>query len=112
VPWALISQGQSGNSRGRPKKHELNEAELLRDVLFKAIRIKDGNCYRSVPKIVVAAEVCLNNAIKGDTRAFFKIMALVDKNKLLPSLSHGPRVIEVRRIIVDPKDPNTDNGDH
>jgi hypothetical protein len=70
--------------------------------------VKDGQGSRLVPKIVAAAEVCLNNAIKGDLRSFIKIMEIVQKFNLIedsPELP-GP-VVEIRRTIVDPKYGNT-----
>src|SRR5437870_4554911 len=68
-----FKKGQSGNPNGRPKGRR-NNAGLLSDSFFKAVRIKDAQGFRNVPKIVAAAEVCLNNALKGDLRSFVKVM--------------------------------------
>jgi Family of unknown function (DUF5681) len=98
-----FKKGQSGNPRGRPKGRK-NRAAQLRDVLYRNILVKDGRGSRSVPKIVAAAEVCLNNAIKGDLRSFVKIMEIVHKFQLIENSPTIPEEItEIRHTIVDPQ---------
>jgi hypothetical protein len=100
-----FKKGQSGNPKGRPKGRK-NNAILLSDAFFKNVRIKDAQGTRSVPKIVAAAEVCLNNALKGDLRSFVKVMEIAEKFELLKPGSIQQEISLIRRIIVDPKDPN------
>jgi hypothetical protein len=98
-----FKKGQSGNPRGRPKSRK-NRAAQLRDVLYRDILIKDGRGSRSVPKIVAAAEVCLNNAIKGDLRSFVKIMEIAHKFQLIENSPTLPEEIsEIRITYVDPQ---------
>lgn len=97
-------KGQSGNPAGRPKGRK-NTSAPLRDMFLKTVRIRDGQGTRDVPKIVAAAEVCLNNALKGDLKSFVKIMEMADKFKLLDVVSSPPEITEIRRIIVDPQKP-------
>jgi hypothetical protein len=98
-----FKKGQSGNPRGRPKGRK-NRATQLRDVLFRDIVVKDGLGSRSVPKILAAAEVCLNNAIKGDLRSFVKIMEIVHKFQLIENSPTIPEEIsEIRITYVDPQ---------
>jgi hypothetical protein len=98
-----FKKGQSGNPRGRPKGRK-NRAAQLRDVLYRNILVKDGRGSRSVPKIVAAAEVCLNNAIKGDLPSFVKIMEIVHKFQLIENSPTLPEEItEIRVTYVDPK---------
>jgi hypothetical protein len=105
-----FKKGQSGNPNGRPKGRK-NEATLIRDVLFKTIRVKDGDGVRSRPKIVVATEVLLNKALTGDYRAFVKIMEIAEKFGLFQEASLVPDITCIREIIIDPKDPmRTEEG--
>jgi hypothetical protein len=98
-----FKKGQSGNPRGRPKGTK-NKAAQLKDVLFRDIVVKDGQGSRSVPKILAAAEVCLNNAIKGDLRSFVKIMEIVHKFQLIENSPTIPEEIsEIRITYVDPQ---------
>jgi DNA modification methylase len=97
-----FKKGQSGNPKGRPGGSK-NKTALLRDALFQPIRVKDGNGYRTVPKIVAALEVCLNSALKGDIRSFAKLMEIAQKFQLLENSPDTPEEITlIRRIIVDP----------
>ena len=63
-----------------------------------------------VPKIVAAAEVCLNNALKGDLKAFVKIMELAERFKLLDIVSSPPEITMIRHVIVDPRSPPNDGS--
>lgn len=99
-----FKKGQSGNPSGRPKGRK-NAATTLRDVLLKTVRIRDNQGKRDVPAIVAAAEVCLNNALKGDLKAFDKIMEIAAKYKILNEFALEPPITTIRRFIVDPKPP-------
>src|ERR1700681_4241949 len=91
-----FKKGQSGNPSGRPKGTK-NKAALLRQVLYRNIVVKDGQGSRSIPKIVAAAEVCLNNAIKGDLRSFVKIMEIAQKFQLMENSPNAPeQITEIR----------------
>jgi hypothetical protein len=100
-----FKKGQSGNPKGRPRGRK-NNAGLLSDAFFKTVRIKDAEGFRRVPKIVAAAEVCLNNALKGDLRSFVKVMEIAQKFELLKPGPIHQEIAVIRRIIVDPKDPD------
>jgi Family of unknown function (DUF5681) len=102
-----FKKGQSGNPKGRPGGRK-NNAGLLSDVFFKNVRIKDAQGVRSVPKIVAAAEVCLNNALKGDLRSFAKAMEIAEKFGVLkPGSSIHQEITHITRTIVDPRHPDT-----
>jgi hypothetical protein len=58
------------------------------------------------PRFVAAAEVCLNNALKGDLRSFAKVMDIAEKLDLLKPGTIQQEIAVIRRIIVDPKDPD------
>lgn len=98
-----FKKGQSGNPAGRPKGRK-NTAAPLREAFLKTVRIRDGQGTRDIPKIVAAAEVCMNNALKGDLKSFAKIMEIAERFKLLDVVSSSPEITQIRRIIVDPKD--------
>jgi hypothetical protein len=50
--------------------------------------------------------VCLNNAPKGDLRSFVKVMEIAERFELLNPGSIQQEIAVIRRIIVDPKDPD------
>jgi hypothetical protein len=106
-----FKKGQSGNPSGRPRGRK-SQTSLLRDVLFKKIRIKDNQTVRMLPKIMVAAEVCLNKAIKGDVRSFAKIMELAQKFELFKAGSELADVVCIRRIIVYPNGEGPEQTDN
>ena len=100
-----FKKGQSGNPRGRPKGRK-NTATLVRDVFYKPVPVKDGSGRRTMPKIALAMEVCLNNACKGDVKSFVKIMEWADKFGLfeveVESSTPAFRSITVRHVYVRP----------
>src|SRR5262245_22452433 len=99
-----FQKGQSGNPRGRPKGRK-DDVSLLREVFYQKIAVKDQLGVRHVPKIVAAAEVCLNNALKGDLKSFVKVMEFAQKLNLIEAAPHDalPEITEIRTTIVDPK---------
>jgi Family of unknown function (DUF5681) len=101
-----FKKGQSGNPKGRPSGRK-NNAGLLSDAFLKKVRIKDVQGVRNVPKLVAAAEVCLNNALKGDLRSFAKAMEIAERFGVLKPGSFQQEVTHITRTIVDPKDPDT-----
>jgi hypothetical protein len=96
-----FKKGQSGNPSGRPKGRK-NDAVLIRDVLFKKVRVKDANGVRSVPKIVAAIEVCLGKALNGDIRALEKIMKIAEKLESIQWQPPTPEITHIIRRIVYP----------
>jgi hypothetical protein len=104
-----FKKGRSGNPSGRPKGQK-NHAILLKEVLFRKVNIRENDGIRSLPKIVVAAEVCLNNAIKGDLRSFVKIMEMVERLELVQLKPPTPEIIRITRTIIDPKEAQTDDA--
>ena len=52
--------------------------------------------------------MCLNNALKGDLKAFVKIMELAERFKLLDIVSSPPEITMIRHVIVDPRSPPND----
>lgn len=100
--------GQSGNPRGRPKGRK-NEGLQIREVLFQPVRIKDGLGVRTVPKIVVAIEVCLNKALGGDMRALEKMIRIAEKLEAIQWAPPIPEITHITRTIVYPKAMSTEN---
>ncbi|MBV9066032.1 MAG: hypothetical protein JO004_09745 [Methylobacteriaceae bacterium] len=100
-----FKKGQSGNPGGRPKGRK-NDATAVREVLFKPMRVKDGNGSRTMPKIAVALEVCLNNAIKGESKNLFKLLELADKFGLLKDAVETDtpafRSVTIKTVVVEP----------
>ena len=96
-----FQKGRSGNPSGRPKGSK-NASVQINDVLFKSIRVNDGNGVRLVPKIVVAVEVCLHKAMKGDVRALMKMMDIAERFKAFRPEDQAP-IGTIRRVIIDPQ---------
>src|SRR5258708_22162472 len=80
------------------------------EAFLKTLRVRDGQGTREVSKIVAAAEVCLNNALKGDLKSFAKVMEIADKFGLLKPGSIYPEITHITRTIVDPRDPDKAGG--
>ena len=99
-----FKKGQSGNPNGRPKGRRNNEF-LLSEILFNVVRVTENGKVRSLPKIAAAAEVCLNNALKGDLKSFCKILEIAEKHGLLEKPATIPQVFHIQRTIVDPRHP-------
>ena len=99
-----FKKGQSGNPNGRPKGRK-NEGILIRELLFKPIRVKDGAGVRSVPKIVAAIEVCLNKALSGDMRALERMIKIAEKLETIWWEPPMAEVTHIIRTIVDPREP-------
>jgi len=102
-----FKKGQSGNPSGRPKNRKTNAA-IVKDVLLKPIRINEGGQSRTVPKIQAAFEVCINKALKGDIRAFVKILEIAERLNLLRLEPEEEEITEIRRILVYPNGSERD----
>lgn len=99
-----FKKGQSGNPSGRPKGRK-NKALQIEDLLFKPVRVSDGDGVRSVPKIVAALEVCINRALKGDMRALERILKIAERLESIQWTPPIPEVTRIIRTIVYPKPP-------
>src|SRR5438270_12398985 len=76
---AQFVKGQSGNPNGRPKRPE---GVSIKEVLDGVQRGKNGEVISSREAIVIRL---LNDAMKGDQRAFSKFLWLMTKSGLLRS---------------------------
>jgi hypothetical protein len=73
-----FQKGQSGNPKGRPKGRK-GVGKIVRDALYRKVDVRESERVRSMPKIEAAIEVALNKALKGDQRAFAKLMDVAVK---------------------------------
>jgi hypothetical protein len=74
-----FQKGKSGNPRGRPKG-STNYLTLLRRVLDQKVTVSEDGKSRQITKIEAAMTQLLNNAARGDIRAFqatLKVVALL-----------------------------------
>jgi len=74
-----FQKGRSGNPRGRPKG-SANYLTLLRRVLGQKVTVSEDGKSRQITKIEAAMIQLLNNAARGDIRAFqatLKVVALL-----------------------------------
>jgi len=102
-----FKKGQSGNPSGRPKGRK-NKTIQIKDLLFRTIRVSDGDGVRSVPKIVAAIEVCLNKPLKGDIRALEKVMKIAEKLESFEWAPPMPQVTHIIETIIDPRETSPD----
>lgn len=96
-----FKKGQSGNPKGRPKGRKELPA-IVSDMLYETISAQEGNRRRRIPKVEAAFKVCLNNALKGDLRAFEKLLQLAIKLKVFDRLPGDISITKIRRVIVYP----------
>jgi hypothetical protein len=94
--------GRSGNPKGRPKGRK-NIATILNEILNRKVEVREGNRVRVLTKIEAAIEVHTNKALKGDPRAFAKLIDVAEKLGTFDFAPETPKITEIRRTIVDPK---------
>lgn len=98
-----FQKGHSGNSKGRPKGSK-NLGTLFRDALHRKIEVREGQHVRSMSKIEAVIEVNLNKALKGDHRAFAKLMDVADKLGIVELPPDEPKITKIIRVIINPNE--------
>ena len=73
-----FKKGKSGNPKGRQKDRK-SVGKIVRDALYRKVDVRESERIRSMTKIEAAIEVALNKALKGDQRAFAKLMDVATK---------------------------------
>jgi hypothetical protein len=69
--------GQSGNPSGRPrKKDSISLLEHFQEMLEEEIRVQSGQEVRFITKDEAMMRAMINNAMKGNQKAFAKFMRL------------------------------------
>jgi hypothetical protein len=81
-----FQKGKSGNPRGRRKKSR-NVKTILARALGATIRAREGDKVRNLPALELLLLKQLENALKGDQRAWSKIMELTMR---YPELAEEP----------------------
>jgi hypothetical protein len=101
-----FKKGRSGNPKGRPKANK-TIGTLVYEALQEKVQIREGGSVRSRPKIEVAIQVSLNQALKGEPRNLLKLIELARKEGTFePAV---PPITEIQLVVVDPKEePPTD----
>jgi hypothetical protein len=97
-----FQKGQSGNPKGRPKGRK-NIGTIFNEILHKKVEVREGNRVRTLSKIAAAIEVHMSKALKGDARAFAKLMDVAQKLGSSEFSAEKQEITEIRRIIIDPK---------
>jgi hypothetical protein len=82
-----FQKGHSGNPKGRPKGRK-SVGKIFRDALYGKIEVRESECVRSMPKIEAAIEVNLNKALRGDQRAFAKLMDVAARLGIVRTTAH------------------------
>ena len=78
--------GQSGNSRGRPKKNRSLE-DLLKRELDRIVRITEGGRELRISKREAIVKQFVNGALKGHHKPLQLILAHLDKHKEIEPFS-------------------------
>ena len=68
--------GQSGNRKGRPKRHR-NVRTVVEEALNQKVKLKEGDKTRSVTKLEAVVQTIVNGALQRDPKAQVSLMALV-----------------------------------
>jgi hypothetical protein len=87
--------GQSGNPRGRPKQKK-SLAELLQEILFRTVILKENGEPRRMMLIEVIANDLIHKAARGDAKARRDLLEILRRHPKVAS----PRM-EIRQITDD-----------
>src|SRR5712671_6979501 len=60
--------GQSGNKKGRPKRHR-NVRTVVKETLNQKIKVKEGDKIRSLTNFEAILRTIVNSALKRDAKA-------------------------------------------
>ena len=74
--------GRSGNPRGRPGGHR-NLRSVIRSTLNENVTIREGERTRKISTMEAVVRRCVNNALKGEPKAFAALLQLVRSTGLL-----------------------------
>jgi len=94
--------GQSGNPKGRPKGRK-NMGLILNDILKEPISIRKGNTIRKVSTAEAMVRGLVVRAMKGDAKAWNKLLELCAKYGEFDKPT--PHFERIERIIIRPDDP-------
>jgi hypothetical protein len=70
--------GVSGNPKGRPAGRPKLKTELTH-ILNETVQVSEGGKIKYLPKLQLLLRTTLNNAIKGDPRAFNNIINIMSR---------------------------------
>ena len=90
-------KGQSGNSRGRPKKTVTPLAEAIGRALRSPTRFRDGTIARVAPAIEVLLRATVRRAAEGDVQAADAV--LVARSEVLRHVDSGTERIVVHNRL-------------
>jgi Family of unknown function (DUF5681) len=74
--------GQSGNPRGR-RRGQRNLRTVVKEVLKETITIREGERTRTISRLDAIVRVTINNALKGDVKAFAAFIQLIRPTGLM-----------------------------
>jgi uncharacterized protein DUF5681 len=97
--------GQSGNSKGRPKK-KTTVTEIISRQLRRTVTVNDGHKTRKVPLVDAILMTHISKAAKGDHRSTALVLGAMevsesDPNNNLPDLLNQFRAIHEARLDSD-----------
>ncbi len=71
--------GKSGNPKGRPRRNE-NVPGLVRRLMREKIKVRVGEKLKTMTTLEVMLRRQIEKVVKGDTRAFNALMAMLAEN--------------------------------
>ena len=101
-----FKKGQSGNPKGR-RKGSKSVLALVEDVIWKQVRIRQGDQRKSVPMIQAVLMAVMQKAMQADIKAVDSLLKLMERLQLLPPniLLHPPPPIS-RHPLPGPRRTN------
>jgi Family of unknown function (DUF5681) len=95
--------GQSGNPKGRPRRHR-NVRTILEETLNQKVKIRGGERTRRVTKLEAFVETTVNGALNRDPKAQASLMAMMRSAGMMdevPEAGHSEPFTNNDALLLD-----------